>query len=79
VLTSVQDLLAIIGNVVRIVLALGGGVAIIAVLIASIYYVASAGDPARIKRAKDILMNMAIGLVVMISAYAVVTYIAKGF
>jgi hypothetical protein len=78
-LTTLADVLKLVGNLLRILIAISGGLAIIVIIVASIYYVASTGDPARIKRAKDILTNMAIGLVLIVSAYAIVTYIAKGF
>jgi hypothetical protein len=78
-LETAADILKIAGNVTRILIALSGALAMVVIMAAAVYFVASAGDPGRIKRAKDILTNMSIGLVLIISAYAIVTYIAKGF
>lgn len=78
-LNSMADILILVGNVLRILMAVAGGIALIVILAASIYYIASAGDPGRIKKAKDILTNMGIGLVIIIASYALVTYIAQGF
>ena len=36
-------------------------------------------DPGRIKRAKDILINMTIGLLLIMASYAIITFISKGF
>jgi hypothetical protein len=76
---SVQDVFVVVGNVVRILIALSGGIAMIVIMAAAIYYVASTGDPARIQKAKAILTNMTIGLVLIIASYAILTYIAKNF
>ena len=78
-LNSVSDVLVIVGNLFRIVVALSGGLAVAIIIVASIYYITSAGDPGRIKRAKDIIINVATGLLLIVISYAVVTFIAKGF
>jgi Type IV secretion system pilin len=78
-INSVSDVLIIVGNVSRILIALAGGIAVIVVIVAAIFYITSTGDPGRIKRAKDIIVNTAIGLIIILVAYAVVTYIATGF
>ncbi len=78
-ISSMQDVLIVIGNVVRILIAISGSVAIIMILVASIYYIISAGDPAKAKKAKDIIYNTVLGLVLIIVAYAIVTFIAGGF
>ena len=76
---SVSDFVVIIANIVRILIAVSGALAVIAILAAAIYYITSTGDPARVKRAKDILINTATGLVLIIMSYAVVTFIAGNF
>jgi hypothetical protein len=79
VLGALSDILHLATNITRILIMLSGALAIVVIMVAAVYFAASAGDPGRIKRAKDILTNMTIGLVLIISAYAIVTYIAKGF
>lgn len=78
-ITSVSDVVVIIGNVLRIAISLAGGLAVVIIIVAAIYYITSAGDPGRIKRAKDILVNVTTGLVIIVIAYAVITYIAGKF
>lgn len=78
-ISSLSDIIRIVENLIRILIAISGALAVILILAAAVYYVISGGDPSKIKRAKDILLNTVIGLVLIISAYAIVTYIAGGF
>jgi hypothetical protein len=78
-ITNVASLLIILGNVARILIWLAGALAVIFIIVGAIFYITSAGDPGRIKRAKDILVNAGVGLMLTVTAYAVVTFIAKGF
>ena len=76
---SIQDVALMVGNVVRILIAISGSLAVILLLVAAIYYITATGDPGRIKRAKEIIIQTVTGLVVIIMAYAVITYITVGF
>ncbi|MDB5179190.1 MAG: hypothetical protein JWN01_1133 [Patescibacteria group bacterium] len=78
-ITSANDILLVLANVTKLLIAAVGAVAVIIIIVAGIYYITSAGDPGRIKRAKDIITNTAVGLVIISTAYAVVWTIAKGF
>ena len=79
VLHSIQDIFIIAANVTQILIAASGAIAIIIIIVASIYFVTSMGDPARIKRAKEILQNATIGLVLIIAAYGIVQFVAGKF
>src|SRR3954468_5219071 len=59
---SVDVIIKIVGNAVRIAMAFAGGLAVILLLVGSVYFVISTGDPGRVKRAKDIIQNTVIGL-----------------
>lgn len=76
---SVSDVAHIIANLVQILIAVSGALAIITILVAAIYYITSTGDPGRVKKAKDILINTATGLILIIMSYAVVTFISGNF
>ena len=78
-ITSAEDFLKIVGNVLRILIAIGGMLTVLAILAAAVYYIISAGDAARVKKAKDILTQLVIGLVLIIGAYAIATFVASGF
>jgi hypothetical protein len=43
------------------------------------FHLASTACAGRVKRAKDIMVNTTVGLVLVIISYAVVTFIASGF
>jgi hypothetical protein len=79
ILTSMHDIVRIVGNVVRILIFASGALGVIAIMAAAVYYIVSAGDAGRVKRAKDIMVNTTVGLVLVIISYAVVTFIASGF
>ena len=77
-ITSVSDVVKIVANAVQALILISGGLAVILILIAAVYYITSMGDPGRIKQAKEIIINTIIGLGVIIMAYAIVGLIARG-
>jgi hypothetical protein len=76
---TVAEAVKVVGNGGRILIAVSGGIAVAVIIVGGMYYIASAGDPGRIKRAKDIIVNTVVGLAIILVAYGVVTFIAKGF
>ena len=55
------------------------GIAAIIVIIASgFFYMTSAGEPGKTKRAKDALMYAVIGLIVSILAFAITEFVLRG-
>lgn len=77
-INSISDILQIIANITQIALVASGGLAIVFLLVAAVYYIVSAGDPGRTKRAKEIIQYTIVGIVVIIISYAVVRLIALG-
>lgn len=75
---SVHDVVVVIANVTQILIAVSGGLAVIFLLIASIYYITSTGDPGRTKKARDMIQSTIIGLIIIVMAYAVIGLIAAG-
>ncbi len=78
-ITSLDSIWRVVFNGIRIAMALAGGLAVIFIIVGGIFYVIAAGDPSRVKRAKEILIQAITGLIITLSAYAIVTYISKGF
>jgi hypothetical protein len=78
-ISSLYDVLKIIANVTRILIAISGSLAVILLLVASIMFITATGDPSRIKRAREIIINTVTGLVLILVAYAVVTFVAGEF
>jgi hypothetical protein len=78
-LSSLSDIYILIGNIIQIVLAIAGALALIFILVSALYYVISTGDPGRIKRAKDILSQAITGLIIVLVSYAVIVFISSKF
>jgi uncharacterized membrane protein len=79
VITNASQILTVVANVIRIAMAFAGALAVIFVIVGGIFFVISAGNPANIKRAREILTNALVGLVITGLAYSIVTFIAGGF
>lgn len=78
-ITSVSQAALVVTNGIRILLALSAMLAVAFIMVAGVYYIISAGDPGRVKTAKEILVNVGTGLVLILGSYAIVTFVAKGF
>ena|SRR5664279_209410 len=78
-LNSLGDALNIVWNISRILIAAAGALAVIFILVGAIYFIISTGDAGRVKKARDIITNAVVGLLIIIAAYAVVTSISGGF
>ncbi len=76
---SAQDVLKVIANAIRIGIWFAGALAVIFIVVGGIFYVISAGNPSNIKRAKDILTNAIVGLIIAGLAYSIVTFLAGKF
>ncbi|MDZ7744460.1 MAG: pilin [Candidatus Saccharibacteria bacterium] len=66
---------ATVENVLQIVFATAGAVAVIIIMIAGLKYVLSMGDPQSTAKAKNTILYALIGLVVCIMAFAIVTFV----
>lgn len=75
-ITSLSAIETLLGNIVQIVLALAGLVAVAMIIYAGFTYITSNGNAPMITKAKDTLVNWAIGLVVILGAYAIVGLVA---
>jgi phosphotransferase system glucose/maltose/N-acetylglucosamine-specific IIC component len=56
-----------------------GSIAVLVVIYGGITYSMSAGDPALVTKAKNTIIYAVVGLIVAISAYAVVNFVIKQF
>lgn len=78
-INSLSDVLRIAGNAVLIGMTLAGSLAVVFIIVGSIWYVVSLGNPSRIERAKNTIMYSVVGLILVIVAEALVTFLVKGF
>lgn len=63
---------ATVGSILSATFVLVGGLAVLFLLIGAVRYVASAGDQSMIQQAKNTIMYAIIGIVVSLSAFAIV-------
>ena len=69
------DIRVIIVKIIQVLLGFLGLVAVTVILYGGYIYMTSEGEPDKIAKAKNILLNGAVGLVIILSAFAIVTYI----
>lgn len=63
--------------VINIVFAAAGSIAVLIVAIGGFQYVIAQGDPQKVAKAKNTIIYAVIGLVVVISGYAIVSFIIQ--
>jgi hypothetical protein len=64
----------IIGNIIKIFLGILGIIALVIVLYAGFLYMTSGGKPDQIEKAKKLMINAGIGLVIILSAYSITVF-----
>lgn len=62
-------------NIVNIIITLISIIAVIAIIFGGVQYMTSAGDPGKLKKAKDIILYAVIGLAVCILAAIIVNFV----
>lgn len=65
----------IIGNIIKVFLSTLGVIFLVLVLYAGFLWMTSQGDPDKITRAKRILINATIGLIIILASYAITAFI----
>ena len=78
-ITGLTDIYTLLGNVIKILLSFVGLLSVIFIVVGGIMYILSTGDPGRIQRAKSVITNAIIGLIVALVSFGVVTFIAGAF
>jgi hypothetical protein len=69
----------VLQNVLVFLLSIAGALGIIGLVIAGVLYLGSAGDPARIRIAKQAALGSVIGLALALGALILITQIEKFF
>lgn len=67
-----------VNNMLTTVFEIVGAIAFLVLVISGLRYVLSGGDPGKMAQAKKSILYALIGLVVVLSAYAIVTLVVKG-
>ena len=66
-----------IGNLIRTLIAATGIVFLVITVYAGIIYMTAAGDDTKIKKAKGMLTSSVIGIIIIVGAYALTSYIVS--
>ncbi|MFA5047932.1 MAG: hypothetical protein WC516_02720 [Patescibacteria group bacterium] len=72
-------LVTVIANVVNILLGLLGVIAVLLILYGGFIWMTAAGDPGKVEKAKKILIGAIIGLVIILSAFAIAQFVISMF
>lgn len=68
-----------LNNVLGVVFALAGGIAVAFIIFGGIKYITSQGDAADVAKAKNTILYSIIGLVVVVSSYFLISYVIGKF
>lgn len=71
-----DDAQDMVRNIITVVLFLVGAISVIAIIYGGLMYTVSNGEPEKIKKAKSIIVNAIIGVVVALCASAIVVFVA---
>ena len=70
-----SDLPTLIGNIISVILSVLGIVFVVLVVYAGFLYLTAAGDDSKVKKAKTLLTQSIIGLVIIVAAYAISSFV----
>lgn len=72
-----QALVTIVGNIIKIILSILGVVLLGFILYGGFLWMTSGGNPDGVKKGKQMIANAVIGLVIVVSAYAISSFVMK--
>jgi len=70
-----NDLPTLIGNIISALLSVLGIIFVVLVVYAGFLYLTAAGDDTKVKKAKTLLTQSIIGLVIIVAAYAISAFV----
>lgn len=73
--SNTNDLMTTVNKIINIVIGVIGFAAVAMTIYGGVQYTTSAGDPGKVKKAKDTIMYGIVGLVVAILAFAIVNFV----
>ncbi len=74
---SIYDISQIIANIIQILLAVAGVLAVVFIVWGGITYIMSGGESSKTSEAKSTLRNAILGLILTGSAYLIVEFLAR--
>ena len=76
---STTPLIVIVGRAIQIFLGLLGIIAVLLIMYGGFIWMTAAGDPAKVEKAKKILINAIIGIIIILSAFTLVSFLLGWF
>lgn len=73
-----NSLWSTVSNIINVILGVLGVVAVLVIILGGITYTTSAGEPGKLKQAKDRILYGIIGLVIALLAFAIVNFVLSG-
>lgn len=73
--TSSSDLPTLIGKLVGVLLGILGIILVVYIVQAGILYMTAAGDDTKIKKAKQMISQAVIGMIIIIAAYSISSFV----
>ncbi len=74
-----NDIRELLVDIIRYILGFLGIIAVAVIMYAGFLWMTSAGDPARLERGKRTLINGVVGLIIILTSFAIVTFIVNLF
>ena len=72
---NTNDLMGQANTIINVVIGVIGFVAVAFIIFGGFQYITSAGDPGKVKKAKDTILYGIIGLIISMLAYAIVNFV----
>lgn len=74
-LAANKDLPTMIGNLIGVLTGTMGIIFVLLIVFAGIQYMTAAGDDVKVKKAKTMLIQAVIGMIITVSAYAIASFV----
>lgn len=72
---NTNDLMGTVNTIINVIIGVIGFVAVVVIILGGVQYTTSAGDPGKVKKAKDTILYGIVGLVIALLAYAIVNFV----
>ncbi len=76
-LSASTDLATIIGSLINVFLTILGIILLVLILYAGFLWMTAGGETDKTKKAKDIMINAVIGLIILLAAYAISNFVIE--
>lgn len=72
---SQPSLIAILASLINFILGLLGVILLVYIMLAGFYWMTAGGNEDNVKKAKTMMMNATVGLIIVIASFAIATFV----